>query len=283
MYDEKELLTISILASIAAGDKILEVYQSDFSVTEKSDKTPLTLADQKSHTTIMSFLEASGIPVLSEEGRDIPYEKRSKWERLWIVDPLDGTKEFIKKNDEFTVNIALIEKGKPLLGVIFIPVKNIVYFSLQGEGCWRLSDPDMIAKLKENGNNATGGSLFNKILNHSDKLPPEKAADPFFTVVGSRSHPSPELEIFVRQKEKEYERVQMVSAGSSLKFCLVAEKKADIYPRFGPTMEWDTAAGQAIAENAGAGVFRIDDGTPLTYNKPDLLNPFFKVYYPNKK
>jgi len=283
MHDNKELLTISILASIAAGDEILEVYQSDFSVTNKSDNTPLTLADQKSHTTIMSFLEASAIPVLSEEGRDIPFEKRSKWERLWIVDPLDGTKEFIKKNDEFTVNIALVEKGKPVLGVIFIPVKNIVYFALKGEGCWRLSDPDMIANLKKKGNENNDDGLFDMILNRSDKLPPEKAADPFFTVVGSRSHPSPELETFVRQKEKEYESVQMVSAGSSLKFCLVAEKKADIYPRLGPTMEWDTAAGQAIAENAGAGVFRVDDGMPLTYNKPDLLNPFFKVYYPGTK
>lgn len=283
MKKDKELLIISILASIAAGDKILEVYQTDFSVTEKSDKTPLTVADQKSHTTIMSFLEKTAIPVLSEEGRDIPYEERSKWERLWIVDPLDGTKEFIKRNGEFTVNIALVEKGMPILGVIFIPVTQVLYFSLKGEGCWRLSDTDMMLHLKKHGNEKVDDSLLEKIRNLSKKLSYEKTTDTFFTVVGSRSHPSPDLETFVREKEKEYEHVQMVSAGSSLKFCLVAEQKADIYPRFGPTMEWDTAAGQAIAEGAGAGVFRMDDGLPLAYNKPDLLNPFFNVYYPENK
>jgi 3'(2'), 5'-bisphosphate nucleotidase len=281
MNTNKELLILSILASIAAGDKILEVYETDFSVTEKSDKTPLTLADQKSHTTIMSFLEKTPIPVLSEEGRDIPFEERSKWERLWIVDPLDGTKEFIKRNGEFTVNIALVEKGMPILGVIFIPVKNVVYFALKGEGCWRLSDTNMISHLKKN--EKVDDSLLENVRNLSKKLSFEKATDSIFTVVGSRSHPSPELETFVKEKEKKYERVQMVSAGSSLKFCLVAEQKADIYPRFGPTMEWDTAAGQAIAEGAGAGVFRMDDGSPLAYNKPDLLNPFFKVYYPENK
>jgi len=283
MKKNKELLIISILASIAAGDKILEVYQTDFSVTEKSDKTPLTVADQKSHTTIMSFLEKTAIPVLSEEGRDIPYEERSKWERLWVVDPLDGTKEFIKRNGEFTVNIALVETGMPILGVIFIPVTQVLYFSLKGEGCWRLSDTDMMSHLKKHGNEKVDDSLLEKIRNQSKKLSYEKTTDTLFTVVGSRSHPSPDLETFVREKEKVYEHVQMVSAGSSLKFCLVAEQKADIYPRFGPTMEWDTAAGQAIAEGAGAGVFRMDDGLPLAYNKPDLLNPFFNVYYPENK
>jgi len=283
MKKNKELLIISILASIAAGDKILEVYQTDFSVTEKSDKTPLTVADQKSHNTIMSFLKKTEIPVLSEEGRDIPYEERSKWERLWVVDPLDGTKEFIKRNGEFTVNIALVETGMPILGVIFIPVTQVLYFSLKGEGCWRLSDTDMMSHLKKHGNEKVDDSLLEKIRNQSKKLSYEKTTDTLFTVVGSRSHPSPDLETFVREKEKVYEHVQMVSAGSSLKFCLVAEQKADIYPRFGPTMEWDTAAGQAIAEGAGAGVFRMDDGMSLAYNKPDLLNPFFKVYYPENK
>jgi len=283
MKKNKELLIISILASIAAGDKILEVYQTDFSVTEKSDKTPLTVADQKSHNTIMSFLKKTEIPVLSEEGRDIPYEERSKWERLWVVDPLDGTKEFIKRNGEFTVNIALVETGMPILGVIFIPVTQVLYFSLKGEGCWRLSDTDMMSHLKKHGNEKVDDSLLEKIRNQSKKLSYEKTTDTLFTVVGSRSHPSPDLETFVREKEKVYEHVQMVSAGSSLKFCLVAEQKADIYPRFGPTMEWDTAAGQAIAEGAGAGVFRMDDGLPLAYNKPDLLNPFFNVYYPENK
>ena len=280
MRENRRLLAISIMASVAAGDEILDVYQTDFSVTEKSDRTPLTLADQKSHAVIMSFLEKTGIPVLSEEGRDIPYNTRRQWERLWIVDPLDGTKEFIKRNGEFTVNIALVENGSPVLGVIFIPVNNVVYFSLKGEGCWRLSDADTISRLKSMGRDTVDDSLLENILNQSEALSYAKRTTDVLRVVGSRSHPSPDLEIFVKEKEKEYERVTMVSAGSSLKFCLVAEQKADIYPRFGPTMEWDTAAGQAVAEGAGAGVFRMDDGTPLAYNKPDLLNPFFKVHYP---
>ena len=207
MNNNKELLTISILASIAAGDKILEVYQTDFSVTEKSDNTPLTLADQNSHTIIMSFLEKTNIPVLSEEGRDIPYEKRRQWNRLWIVDPLDGTKEFIKRNGEFTVNIALVEKGMPILGVIFIPVKNVVYFALKAEGCWRLSDADMISDLKKIESEKVDDSLFETILNLSKKLSYEKTTDEVFTVVGSRSHPSPELETFLKKKEGEHERV----------------------------------------------------------------------------
>jgi 3'(2'), 5'-bisphosphate nucleotidase len=138
----------------------------------------------------------------------------------------------------------------------------------------------MISSLKTVGRDTVDDGLLENVLNRSTTLSYEKRTTDVLRVVGSRSHPSPDLEIFVKEKEKEYERVNMVSAGSSLKFCLVAEQKADIYPRFGPTMEWDTAAGQAVAEGAGAGVFRMDDGTPLSYNKPDLLNPFFKVYYP---
>jgi len=139
----------------------------------------------------------------------------------------------------------------------------------------------MISVLKRSIETQADAGLLAETLKHSDNLPPRKSTVPVFTIVGSRSHPSPDLETFVREKEKEHEHVRMVSAGSSLKFCLVAERKADIYPRFGPTMEWDTAAGQAIAENAGAGVFRMEDGQPMTYNKPDLLNPFFKVHFPD--
>jgi 3'(2'), 5'-bisphosphate nucleotidase len=194
---------------------------------------------------------------------------------------LDGTKEFIKRNGEFTVNIALVEKGMPILGVIFIPVKNVVYFALKQEGCWRLSDANIISDLKKTEPDTIDGRLLENLQKGSKRLAYEKSEGEVFTVVGSRSHPSPELETFVKKKEEDNKQVKMVSAGSSLKFCLVAEQKADIYPRFGPTMEWDTAAGQAIAEGAGAGVFRMDDGRPLSYNKPDLLNPFFMVYYPD--
>ncbi|MFZ5572589.1 MAG: 3'(2'),5'-bisphosphate nucleotidase CysQ [Thermodesulfobacteriota bacterium] len=276
---QAELLLTAIRAAVMAGEQILGVYYSDFAVDFKADDTPLTMADKRAHQTISRCLKAeTDLPVLSEEGREEPYERRKQWARLWIVDPLDGTKEFVKRNDEFTVNIALVENHRPVLGVIFVPVSGTLYFAAGAVGARKLSG----SRLMEKGADWTLPAL----LDRSQPLPLEyAAAEGEVTIVGSRSHATPELEAFVDQKRREYDQVRFVSAGSSLKFCLVAEGSAHLYPRFGPTMEWDTAAGQAIAECSGACVLRQDTGLPLDYNKKNLINPNFMVFRkkPEKK
>ena len=269
----------SIQASIAAGDAINEVYHSeDFGVEYKSDKSPLTLADQKSHEIIMNVLTEFDIPILSEEGKDTPYAQRKDWERFWVVDPLDGTKEFIKRNGEFTVNIALIENSRPVLGTIFVPDRNTLYFAGQDLGAYKLYDGPFSEILDARADSKEEiRDLLDKIIGQSTKLPvidPHRAA---LTIVGSRSHKTAELEAYVEEKRKAFGNVEFISAGSSLKICLVAEGRADVYPRLGPTMEWDTAAGQAIAEYAGASVYQHDNSKPLIYNKENLLNPWFIV------
>ena len=278
---QDHLLT-AIRASIEAGRSILAIYSSDFDAEMKGDRTPLTLADKRSHAIIARRLQETGFPILSEEGRKISYEERKGWNLFWIVDPLDGTKEFIKRNGEFTVNIALIEARKPILGVIFVPVQDILYFAFQGLGSFKLPCGGSKADLDE--------LSFEKIMALSLRLPlPPSPPSPLalthqsddvsrpLIIIGSRSHATPELMAFVENKRKECGKVTLISAGSSLKFCLVAEGKADIYPRLGPTMEWDTAAGQAIAENAGRKVLVWGGKEPLRYNRQDLLNPWFVV------
>lgn len=270
---EKYLMT-AIPAAVKAGQAILEVYRSDFDVEQKSDNSPLTMADRKSNDIILDALSSTQIPVLSEEGRETPYEQRKTWERLWIVDPLDGTKEFIKRNDEFTVNIALVEYGQPILGVIYVPVKNELYFAAQGYGAFKLNNPSVDQLIDFNIGEA---GLLDELAAASERLPLAADADKPLTIVGSRSHAGPELEAFVEQKRQEYDRLEFISAGSSLKICLVAEGRADLYPRMGPTCEWDTAAGQAIAEISGAKLLDFKTGEPLRYNRADLLNPWFIV------
>lgn len=276
----------SIQAAIEAGNAILEVYHSDFTVEKKADKSPLTLADKRSHEIIVNFLADFDIPVLSEEGKDIPYTERKKWNTYWLIDPLDGTKEFIKKNGEFTVNIALIVGGKPVSGVIYVPDKNTLYFASNEIGSYRADFGQIVdllysqteqRRLVELPDNHAG-KLLDDLIRRSTKLPMHDSTHHSFTIAGSRSHSTPELEAFVDQKRQEYGNVEFISAGSSLKLCLVAEGRADIYPRTGPTMEWDTAAGQAIVENAGGKVFQFDTREPLIYNKENLLNPWFVVF-----
>ena len=286
---DKLYILKAVVAAIEAGRAILEVYRSsNFKVEEKADKSPLTLADKRSHEIIVKHLGESDIPILSEEGRDIPYGERIRWETYWLIDPLDGTKEFIKKNGEFTVNIALIRDRKPAGGVIYVPDKDILYFALNDQGSYKIDSGDIIkpleADLIELFKNQTVGSdnekiaeAFDSLIARSTKLPVMGMTTRPFTIIGSRSHGSPELEAFVDEKRQEHGEVEFISAGSSLKLCLVAEGKADIYPRTGPTMEWDTAAGQAIAESAGCKVLQYDTDDPLIYNKENLLNPWFVV------
>lgn len=247
-----QLLDTAIKAALKGGEEILKVYNGKIEVETKSDNSPLTLADKNAHLAIMEFLEGTGIPVLSEEGREIPFEERKDWKRLWIVDPLDGTKEFIKRNGEFTVNIALIENGTPIMGVIYVPVTEVLYYGSKEEGS------------------------FKQVKESKTKLPIKKEKSNY-VAVGSRSHMSPETESFFNDLKAEHGEIEVVSMGSSLKICLVAEGVADVYPRFAPTMEWDTAAGHAIAKYAGKSFLDQSTGEEMKYNREDLLNKWFKV------
>jgi 3'(2'), 5'-bisphosphate nucleotidase len=273
--DFQDLLAKAVFAAMDAGAAALEVYSRDFEVEEKSDHTPLTLADKRSHEIIASRLSPLDIPVLSEEGRDIAYEERKGWQHLWIVDPLDGTKEFVKKNGEFTINIALVENGRPVLGVVFVPVKDDLYFAAKKMGSFFARGEKILAL----GKNASAGRL----IEAAQPMPLSNLPNRAFTIMGSRSHASPELSAFVEEKKQKYPDLNFISAGSSLKFCLVAAGLADIYPRTGPTMEWDTAAGQAVVEMAGGAVVEFESGKPLEYNKQNLLNPWFIVHGEKKR
>lgn len=259
------LLQSAVKAVLKAGDEIIDVYNSNIFETEfKADKSPLTIADKRAHSAIVNQLTTCNIPILSEEGKTIAYEERKKWDTFWLVDPLDGTKEFIKRNGEFTVNIALIEKQQPTMGVIYVPEKHELYIGVVGEGAWLAC-------------NTSPQTSLQQISGNAQKLPLQASQADTCRVVGSRSHMSNETMAFVEKLKHSYNNIEMVSMGSSIKICLVAQGNADIYPRFGPTMEWDTAAGHAIAVAAGKKVTLSDEQTPLTYNKENLLNPWFIV------
>lgn len=263
--DKNNLLLTAINAAIEAGKEICDVYNSaDFQVEMKADNSPLTLADKKSHKKIAEMLVPTNLPILSEEGKDIPYNQRKDWDLFWMVDPLDGTKEFIKRNGEFTVNIALIENKLPIAGVIYVPVKKLLYFASQDIGSYKATD------ISETF------SGINQAIEKAEKLP---STFPIggYVIVASRSHMNEETKKYIEIKAGQCDSYEIISIGSSLKFCLVAEGAAHEYPRFGPTMEWDTAAGHAIVKFAGGKVTLVDSDQELTYNKENLLNPHFIV------
>ena len=249
------ILPSVIEIAVEAGKRILVVYASDFDVETKTDGSPLTRADMASHEHIVAQLAIldPSIPILSEESKDIEYGQRKNWRKFWLVDPLDGTKEFVKRNGEFTVNIALIEDGKPVLGVVYVPVTGVTYAAAKGVGATHIDAEGLTRQIAVT--DYRGGKAI---------------------VVGSRSHAGPKLQEFVRRLEAEEGSVSNKSMGSSLKLCLVAEGKADIYPRFGPTSEWDTAAAQCVVEVAGGKVVDMQ-GNMLGYNKESILNPWFVV------
>lgn len=266
--DFAKYLYIAIRAALDAGKAIMDVYtdpESNFEVEIKADNSPLTKADKRAHNLITAALFVTPFPILSEEGKEIPYEERSKWDTLWIVDPLDGTKEFIKKNGEFTVNIALVEKGVPVLGVIYVPVRKELYFASDTIGAFKMTDIDSVNQ-----------PAVDQIQESALRLPLSMGHQGV-VVVASRSHQSEETTAFIDNLRKQGQPVTLISSGSSLKICLVADGSADFYPRFAPTMEWDTAAGHAIARAAGCEIYHIDGKTPIRYNKEDLHNPWFIV------
>ena len=245
----------------SAGEAILEVYNSPFSVEQKKSETfkegesPLTLADIKSNHIICSGLKEKypQIPILSEENKEVEYPIRKDWKYFWLIDPLDGTKEFVKKNDEFTVNIALIKKNKPVMGVVYVPVKDIIY----------------------HGDYINGS--YKKIGDKLIKLDKTKGESRNFRIVASKSHLNEETSEFIENLREEHKDLEIISAGSSLKLCMVAEGNADIYPRLGPTMEWDTAAAHAVVKFAGKNVIDHENNSELRYNKKNLLNNWFIV------
>ena len=262
----EELLLIAVKASLKGGEEILKVYNSDFSVERKEDNSPLTLADKNANEAICNTLSQTKIPVLSEEGKTIPYAERSRWEYFWMVDPLDGTKEFVKRNGEFTVNIALIHQQKSILGVIYVPVTRTLYFAAQGLGSFKFQVSSSKFEVQS----------LSELISSSQKLPIADLKNKF-TVVASRSHLSEETEQFIDGLKTVHKELDFISSGSSIKLCLVAEGRADVYPRFAPTMEWDTAAGQAICETAGKKVIDYKTNVNVLYNKEDLLNNWFIV------
>lgn len=258
-------LKTAIEASLHAGKVIMQVYDTTFDVELKDDKSPLTEADKQANDVINSYLKNTEFPIISEENKQTDFSIRKDWTTCWVVDPVDGTKEFIKRNGEFTVNIALVTNGKPKLGVIYMPTTKTLY----------VADVDkhlgFKSELKDHD------SSIETIIEKAIMLQPKATGSKQLQVVGSRSHMSQETLDFVETLKSKGKDVEIVSKGSSLKFCLVAEGNADVYPRFAPTMEWDTAAGQAICNAVGVEVISNDTNKPLLYNKENLLNPWFLV------
>lgn len=250
------LLTAVIAISKAAGQAILTIYEEGaFDTTTKADDTPLTAADLASHRVIAGSLRhlTPDIPVLSEESTQVAWPERQRWSRYWLLDPLDGTKEFLNRNGEFTVNIALIEDGVPVLGVVYVPVYNCCYYGAKGHGAWK----EVAGK---------AAAIHIQALEQGQQR---------LRVVASRTHRGELLESWLAWLKTHFPTLELVSMGSSLKICLVAEGMADLYPRLSPTSEWDTAAAQAILEAAG-GRLVDEQGVDYRYNrKEDLLNPFF--------
>jgi len=254
--DLKEIISIAK----EAGNAIMKIYNKDFTVAYKDDHSPLTIADTTSNEIICTALSKlyPEIPIMSEENQQIDYETRKKWEYYWCIDPIDGTKEFIRKNGEFTVNIALIHRNKPVLGVVYAPAINEMYAAKQGEGAFKL--------------------VFNEqsFVVSEERLPISHKRDEL-VVVASKSHLTSETQDFIDKLTTNNQRLTTISKGSSLKLCMVAEGLADIYPRLAPTMEWDTAAADAIVRESGKLVYNYDSNQPLAYNKKELLNPWFIV------
>ena len=252
-------LKLAIQASIQAGKKIIEIYNSDnFNLEYKLDDSPLTLADTASNKIIENILEPSNIPILSEEGNILDFNNRKNLKQLWIVDPLDGTKEFIKKNNEYTVNVALIENSVPVIGVIYAPALNVLYFSERKLGAYKT----LITALDEFDNSK---AFRLPLVENSNE----------YKVLTSRSHLDDNTLDYIDNLKVNNLKVVSIPMGSSLKFCLLAEGIANCYPRFSPCMEWDTAAGQIICEEAGFKVVDLKTMKPIVYNRENLINNYF--------
>lgn len=243
----------------SASSAILDIYQTDFVVQRKEDHTLLTEADSASNRVLQDALNDlyPEVPIISEESKQIPYSVRKNWDTVWLIDPLDGTREFVKRNGEFTINVALIQHAKPIMGLVYVPVSGLAYTAALGKGAHRWKD---------------GASEPIKCATPKDSI----------VIAASRSHVSRDVQKLVLSLRTRYRSIEYISAGSALKFCLIAEGRAHMYPRFGTTMEWDTAAGQILVEEAGGGVVDMINQESLMYNKEDLRNPSFSAVGSNE-
>lgn len=260
----KDLKT-AIEAALKAGKAVMQVYNTAFEVEVKADNSPITQADQQANTIINSFLEPTKTPIISEENKQTAFSIRKEWKKCWIVDPVDGTKEFVKKNDEFTINIALIINGNPQLGVVYAPALKVLYFA------------DCISKKAYKTNLDTLEEHIDDVFKKAKPLQPSLSINKAIKVLASRSHINKKTTVFIENLKEKGFNVEVNSVGSSLKFCFIAEGFAHVYPRFGPTMEWDSAAGHAICNAVNIEVFSAKNKNELTYNKQNLLNPDFLV------
>ncbi len=266
--DYKPLLNLAINASIIAGNEILKIYDTNFLVETKVDDTPVTAADKIASDSIIKNLASTNIPVLSEEGELFDYSIRKNWKHIWIVDPLDGTKEFVKRNGEFTVNVALVENQQPVIGIIYCPVFKDLYFACKGLGSFKVDKHDVLAILN------SGINIVDGLISKAKTLP-LKSLPLNYTVVASRSHLSKEIYAHIEKLKLQYPIIETINVGSSIKMCWVAEGKANEYPRYGTTMEWDTAAGQCIVEQAGGQLIDLQTNLPMLYNREHLKNQNF--------
>ena len=286
MLSQQQLLELRTpLLNIArhAGARIMAVYDAgELHIEHKPDNSPLTLADRNAHDAILQGLSdlTPEVPILSEEGRHLPFSERQRWQMFWLVDPLDGTKEFIKRNGEFTVNIALVENGEPVLGIVYAPDARIAWVGSRAGSAVTSGDSGHSLKLSDVDPTQT-----------TEEIDPDTAGVPISVknrdsdravIVASRSHMNDQTRNFIEEVSGQFTDVELITSGSSIKLCLVAEGRADLYPRYAPTMEWDTAAGHAIVRAAGGDVYRVDGTSeathpmePLEYNKENLLNPWF--------
>jgi 3'(2'), 5'-bisphosphate nucleotidase len=267
----RELLGLALRAAGRAGREILEVYSGRFAVDAKEDRTPITEADRRAHGVIAAELAAgSPYPILSEEGLQPPHAERRRWRRFWLVDPLDGTKEFVKRNGEFTVNIALIDRRRPVLGVVYAPVSGLLYFAARGVGARRAEGLHPGSALEQALESAQ--PLARRPSTFPGRIPARPRTSRL-TVMASRSQSSERWERYLGELKRVYAEVEVLTLGSALKSCLVAEGRADLYLRFGSTMEWDTAAAQAVLEAVGRRLRVYPTRRPLSYNKESLVNP----------
>ena len=262
------LLAEQLNAAVRAGAEIMKIYNGsgDYHISLKSDHMPITIADRLAHDSIKRSLGATRIPILSEEGRSMLYEERCNWELFWLVDPLDGTVEFIKGNNEFTVNIALMENNICISGIVYVPYHNKMYIAERGRGAWVMHD---IAP------NADAAYTIQEIYDNRKPLPLKDATHDTFRVAVSRSHQTPETHAHIETLYAQHPTIEIVEQGSSYKFCLLAEGSVDYYVRTTTTSEWDTAAGELILTESGGMTYNYATGEPLAYNKEVLDNPWF--------
>ncbi|MFW5792906.1 MAG: 3'(2'),5'-bisphosphate nucleotidase CysQ [Bacteroidota bacterium] len=271
ILDSQELYNsfeIAVNAALNAGEEVIKIYAQDFHEEIKDDGTPITIADKKANSCILDNLKKTKLPVVSEESRIADYNERKNWDYYWLIDPIDGTKEFINKNGEFTINIALMKKDSPIAGIIFVPAINQLYFGVDNAGSYSIEiDNKNISYLS-----------LQKLLSTSKKLTTPESPTNIYNIAVSRSHLNNRTKSFIEKIKTKSTQINLIETGSSLKFCRLCEGICNIYPRYGKTFEWDIAAGHAILAANGGELYDVNTLKPLKYNKTEMLNPYFMAF-----